>query len=80
MENSSTISFIKEVFGVNGIQSPKQPQVLIFPENKAYPVKKLKKTISTNNIHKVCLYGYFINKANPVTISRRFIKRDNPKV
>jgi hypothetical protein len=29
------MSLIKEVLGVKGMQSPKQPQVLIFPENKA---------------------------------------------
>mgnify|MGYP006982805636 CR=1 FL=1 len=39
------MSFIKLVCGVKGIQSPKQPQVLILPENNAYPVKKVKKTI-----------------------------------
>ena len=27
------MSLIKEVWGVKGMQSPKQPQVLIFPEN-----------------------------------------------
>ena len=49
------ISFIKDTLGVNGIQSPKQPQVFIFPENKAYPVKNVKNTIRPINNHKVCL-------------------------
>ena len=30
--NNNKMSLIKEVFGVSGIQSPKQPQVLILPE------------------------------------------------
>ena len=49
------MSFIKLVCGVKGIQSPKHPQVLILPENKAYPVKNVKKTINPNNNHSVCL-------------------------
>ena len=49
------MSFIKLVCGVKGIQSPKHPQVLILPENKAYPVKNVKKTIKPNNNHSVCL-------------------------
>ena len=35
MDTKSTMSLIKEVLGVNGMQSPKQPQVFILPENKA---------------------------------------------
>ena len=55
METKSTMSLIKEVLGVKGMQSPKQPQVLIFPENKAYPVRKVKNTISPNNNQSVFL-------------------------
>ena len=35
MDKNNRMSFMKEVFGVSGIQSPKQPQVLILPEKKA---------------------------------------------
>ena len=55
MQINKMMSLINEVFGVSGIQSPKQPQVFIFPENNAYPVKKVKKTIKLNNNHKVAL-------------------------
>ena len=45
----------KEVKGVKGIQSPKQPHVLIFPLNKAYPVKKVKNIIKPNKVQSVFL-------------------------
>ena len=35
MANINTKSLMNDTFGVSGIQSPKQPHVLIFPENKA---------------------------------------------
>jgi hypothetical protein len=35
IDTKRMMSFIKEVLGLKGIQSPKQPQVLIFPENNA---------------------------------------------
>ena len=54
MSTNNTRSFVKDCAAVKGKQSPKQPQVLIFPENKAYPVKKVKKTISANNNQSVC--------------------------
>ena len=69
MKTNKMISFIKDILGVKGIQSPKHPHVLIFPENKAQPVKKLKNMINTNNNHNVHLQGYLINKATPATIA-----------
>ena len=55
MASNKITSLMNETFGVSGIQSPKHPHVLIFPENKAYPVRNVKNTINPNNNHKVCL-------------------------
>ncbi len=74
---SSIISFVNVWIGVNGIQSPKQPQALILPVNNTKLVKKVKKSISNNNIHTVSFFRQPSNKATPTATSSVIIIIEN---
>ena len=74
------MSLVNDIAGVSGKQSPKHPQVLILPENKAYPVRKVKNSMRINKSHVIFLVCQFTIMAIPANTSSTFMPSEENKL